>query len=448
MEQPMSSDSHESGVSMQSYTMDYQGHFDLGLFGQPLGRIMLPLNLTSHDESPIFVNAKQYHGILRRRKFRAKEMEKNLLKPRKPFLHLSRHLHAKSRPRGGGGRFLNTRKTNGSINDNANVSGVLQQQLIATAAETPEIDDHKNFTMNDLFSGSFSRFRNEEQSPNQESPGIQMRQTGGVNLDKFFEDVETIKDELKELEKIHTQLHNSHEQSKTLHNAKNVKDLRTKMDNDVSIALKKAKFIKVRLEALDRSNAANRSVPGCGPGSSSDRTRTSVVNGLRKKLQESMNQFNELRQRMASEYRETVQRRYYTVTGENPDEGTLDTLISTGQSETFLQKAIQEQGRGQVMDTVMEIQERHEAVKELERNLKELHQVFMDMAVLVESQGAQLDDIESQVNRASSFVRGGAQQLEVARKHQKSSRKWTCIAIIILLIIVLVVVLSIQPWKK
>ncbi|XP_060177096.1 syntaxin-121-like [Lycium barbarum] len=303
--------------------------------------------------------------------------------------------------------------------------------------------------MNDLFSGSFSRFRNEDQSPNQESPGIQMKQTGGhVNLDKFFEDVEAIKDELKDLENLHSQLHNSHEQSKTLHNAKTVKDLRTKMDNDVSIALKKAKFIKVRLEALDRSNAANRSVPGCGPGSSSDRTRTSVVNGLRKKLQESMNQFNELRQRMASEYRETVQRRYYTVTGENPDEGTLDNLISTGQSETFLQKAIQEQGRGQVMDTVMEIQERHEATKELERNLKELHQVFLDMAVLVESQGVQLDDIESQVNRANSFVRGGAQQLEGARKHQKSSRKWTCIAIIILLIIILVVVLSIQPWKK
>ncbi|KAK4377789.1 hypothetical protein RND71_004085 [Anisodus tanguticus] len=304
--------------------------------------------------------------------------------------------------------------------------------------------------MNDLFSGSFSRFRNEDhQSPNQESPGIQMRQTGGhVNLDKFFEDVEAIKDELKDLENLHSQLHNSHEQSKTLHNAKTVKDLRTKMDNDVSIALKKAKFIKVRLEALDRSNAANRSIPGCGPGSSSDRTRTSVVNGLRKKLQVSMNLFNELRQRMASEYRETVQRRYYTVTGENPDEGTLDNLISTGQSETFLQKAIQEQGRGQVMDTVMEIQERHEAVKELERNLKELHQVFLDMAVLVESQGVQLDDIESQVNRANSFVRGGAQQLEVARKHQKSSRKWTCIAIIILLVIILVVVLSIQPWKK
>ncbi|KAL2503112.1 syntaxin [Forsythia ovata] len=305
--------------------------------------------------------------------------------------------------------------------------------------------------MNDLFSGSFSRFRGQDQSPPPNSHVIEMTQspsTGGVNLDRFFEDVEAIKEELQDLEKLYSQLQAANEQSKTLHNAKTVKDLRAKMDHDIAISLKKAKMIKVRLEALDRSNAANRSIPGCGPGSSSDRTRTSVVNGLRKKLQDIMNRFNDLRQKMNSEYRETVQRRYFTVTGENPDEKILDNLIATGESETFLQKAIQEQGRGQVMDTIMEIQERHDAVKEMEKNLRELHQVFMDMAVLVQSQGEQLDDIESHVNRANSFVRGGTHQLEVARKHQKNTRKWTCFGIILLLIIILIIVFSIRPWEK
>ncbi|KAK7268109.1 hypothetical protein RIF29_20796 [Crotalaria pallida] len=302
--------------------------------------------------------------------------------------------------------------------------------------------------MNDLFSGSFSRFRNEQVSPESSHHHvIQMTDatpsTTSVNLDKFFEEVESVKDELKELERLHENLRGSHEKSKTLHSAKAVKDLRSKMDADVALALKKAKVVKVRLEALDRSNQASRSLPGSGPGSSSDRTRTSVVSGLRKKLKDSMESFNNLRQEISSEYRETVQRRYYTVTGENPEDKTIDLLISTGESETFLQKAIQQQGRANIMDTIQEIQERHDTVKEIERNLNELHQVFMDMAVLVQSQGEQLDDIESHVARANSFVRGGTQQLHVARKHQKNTRKWTCIAIILLLIIILIIVLPI-----
>ncbi|XP_028777659.1 syntaxin-121-like [Neltuma alba] len=309
--------------------------------------------------------------------------------------------------------------------------------------------------MNDLFSGSFSRFRSEQSSPDHhqhhdiEMGSVMASIGGGGDLNKFFEEVESIKDELKELERLNQNLQSSHEQSKTLHNAKAVKDLRSRMDSDVALALKKAKLIKIKLEALERSNAASRSLPDCGPGSSSDRTRTSVVNGLRKNLKDCMDSFNELRQRISVEYRETVQRRYFTVTGENPDEKTVDLLISTGESETFLRKAILEQGRGRILDTINEIQERHDAVKDLEKNLQELHQVFLDMAVLVQSQGEQLDDIESHVARASSFVKRGNQNLQTARKHQKNTRKWTCYAIILLLVIILFVVLfTVRPWEN
>lgn len=270
-----------------------------------------------------------------------------------------------------------------------------------------------------------------------------------LGMSEFFKQVKDIEKLMEKLSKQLQKLQEAHEESKSITKASAMKAIKQRMEKDVDEVGKIAQNIKHKIESLDADNVANRKKPGCEKGTSVDRSRMSMTATLKKKLKDRMSDFQTLRQMIQDEYREVVERRVFTVTGTKADEDTIERLIETGDSEQIFQKAIQEQGRGQIMDTLAEIQERHDAVRDIEKKLLDLHQIFLDMAVLVESQGDMLDNIETQVSNAVDHVQSGTVALQKAKSLQRNSRKWMCIAIIILLIIVVIIVIAvIKPWTS
>ncbi|XP_047339422.1 putative syntaxin-131 [Impatiens glandulifera] len=270
-----------------------------------------------------------------------------------------------------------------------------------------------------------------------------------LGLDNFFKQVQEIENEYEKLNKLLRKLQDSNEESKAITKAALMKVIKLKMEKDIDEVGKIARLVKSKIEELDRENLANRQKSGCGKGTGVDRSRMATTLALKKKFKDRINDFQTLRENIHKEYREVVERRVYTVTGSRADEETIDRLIETGDSEQIFENAIREQGRGQIMDTLAEIQERHDAVRDVERKLYELQQTFLDMAVLVDAQGDLLDNIESHVSSAVDHVQSGNTALLKAKKLQRKSRKWTCIAMIILLIFVFIVIVEVvKPWKN
>ncbi|KAL6532388.1 hypothetical protein OROGR_014358 [Orobanche gracilis] len=305
--------------------------------------------------------------------------------------------------------------------------------------------------MNDLMTKSFTSYvdlkkaamKDEDSGPDLELGKVRLDH----NLTTFLQEAEQVKTEMDSIREILVRIEATHDEGKGLHKPEALKSVRARVNGDVLAVLKRARAIKGKLEDMDRANGANRRLSDCKEGTPVDRARSTVTNGLRKKLKELMMDFQGLRQKMMAEHKETVGRRYYTVIGEYPDEEVIDKIVSNvdgnGGGEELLSKAIQEHGRGKVLETVVEIQDRHDAAREIENSLLELHQIFLDMAVMVEAQGEQMDDIEHHVINASHHVSDGTKNLKIAKDNQKSSRRCLCIGIIFLLVIILLVVIPI-----
>jgi len=304
--------------------------------------------------------------------------------------------------------------------------------------------------MNDLLTDSFEIPRGQASRGGDIELGAQASMNSGeLGLESFFKQVTEIEKQYGKLDNLLKKLQDAHEESKAVTKAPAMKAIKQRMEKDIDEVGKVSRYIKSKIEGLDKENLTNRQKPGCGKGTAVDRTRMATTISLKKKLKDKMAEFQTLREAIHQEYCEVVERRVFTVTGTRADEETIERLIETGDSEQIFHKAIQEQGRGQIMATVAEIHERHDAVREVERKLLDLQQIFLDMAVLVDAQGEMLDNIESQVSSAVDHVQQGNTALQKAKKLQKNSRKWMCIAIIILLIIVAIIVVAvIKPWSS
>ncbi|EXC23124.1 Putative syntaxin-131 [Morus notabilis] len=305
--------------------------------------------------------------------------------------------------------------------------------------------------MNDLLTDSF--VGDAKGQPSREDDiemGRQIQRSNtDIGMEAFNKQIQEVEKQVDKVSGLLNKLKDANEESKSVTKASAMKAIKKRMEKDIDEVGKIARGVKSKLEAISKENLANRRKPGCEKGTGVDRARTNMTNSLTKKFRDIMIEFQTLRQRIQDEYREVVERRVITVTGSKPDEETIDNLIETGNSEQIFQKAIQESGRGQVLSTLEEIQERHDAVKEIEKKLLDLHQIYMDMAVLVEAQGEIIDNIENQVTNAVDHVQRGNTVLQNAKKLQRNSRKWMCIAIIILLIIVAVIVVGVlKPWKS
>jgi len=265
---------------------------------------------------------------------------------------------------------------------------------------------------------------------------IQMEDLAGNGISDFFVQAEDLrkliyelKGDVEQVEKLHSRILNTP-----------VPDEKSKIDLDKMMATIKtsSQVIRAKLKDIERG-IQSEELKGEAV-TANLRIRKTQHSGLLRTFIEVMNTY----QLSQTTYRDRCKsriKRQLDITGSQFSEDEVEEMIEKGNWAVFTQGIIMETEQARQM--LADVEARHNDILNLEKSLRELHDLFLEMAILVESQGETIDRIETNVTNTQDYVHKAVEQTGQALQLQVKARKKKIWIIIFILIVILVLILII-----
>lgn len=140
---------------------------------------------------------------------------------------------------------------------------------------------------------------------------------------------------------------------------------------------------------------------------------------LAKKFVEVMTKYNEAQMDFRDKSKGRIARQL-EITGKATTDDELEEMLEGGNAAVFTAGIMDSKINQQALN---EIEARHKDIMRLESSIKELHDMFMDIAMIVENQGGMIDRIESNMDQSVGFVERAVADTKKAAKFQQEARR-------------------------
>ncbi|XP_042359608.1 syntaxin-11-like [Plectropomus leopardus] len=158
----------------------------------------------------------------------------------------------------------------------------------------------------------------------------------------------------------------------------------------------------VRLQALGKESSQLEEKEG--PNAAVSRIARGQYDTLTRAFHDAMSDYNEAEEMQRRTCRGRIQRQA-SILGTEITDDQLDVMVDKGgEGWAELSQSLQTQGARSSRWALCEIKGRHKELVELEVRLKEVHDLFLNMAMLVEEQGSMINNIEANVSGTEEYV--------------------------------------------
>uniref|UniRef100_A0A3B3ZF19 t-SNARE coiled-coil homology domain-containing protein n=1 Tax=Periophthalmus magnuspinnatus TaxID=409849 RepID=A0A3B3ZF19_9GOBI len=223
-------------------------------------------------------------------------------------------------------------------------------------------------------------------------------------MDDFFAQAEDIRISIEKMEESITEIKKVYSTilSAPTSDQKTQDDLEA-LTNEIKKAANNARNKLKTIEQQLASNTDERA-------SADLRIRKSQHAILAKKFVEVMTKYNEAQMDFRDKSKGRIARQL-EITGKATTDDELEEMLEGGNAAVFTAGITESKINQQALN---EIEARHKDIMRLESSIKELHDMFMDIAMLVENQGGMIERIESNMDQSVGFVERAVKQMMIA----------------------------------
>ncbi|XP_075440510.1 syntaxin-1B isoform X2 [Ascaphus truei] len=234
-------------------------------------------------------------------------------------------------------------------------------------------------------------------------------------MDEFFEQVEEIRSCIEKLSEDVEQVKKQHSAILAAPNP----DEKTKQElEDLTADIKKtANKVRSKLKAIEQSIEQEE---GLNRSSADLRIRKTQHSTLSRKFVEVMTEYNATQSKYRDRCKDRIQRQL-EITGRTTTNEELEDMLESGKLAIFTDDI--KMDSQMTKQALNEIETRHTEIIKLESSIRELHDMFVDMAMLVESQGEMIDRIEYNVEHSVDYVERAVSDTKKAVKYQSKARR-------------------------
>lgn len=155
------------------------------------------------------------------------------------------------------------------------------------------------------------------------------------------------------------------------------------------------------------------------------------VESLDRRIRKAINAYQQTESTFRKEVQEQ-QRRQYMIVKPDASEAELTEATQGGADVQIFQQALLQSNRqGQSQSTLRNVQQRHDAIQQIERTLMELQELFQDLDRLVVEQEPMVENIAQKTEDTETHLVAGNVQMGKAVNSARGARKkkWICLGI-------------------